>query len=198
MSSADRYALQARVLSPYVRRRTIVKQNARQLQGTMSNDKANGRTPSRNPDLERLDRFVGEWELAVPLGGQTIRGGRETFEWFEDGAFLVQRSEAGDLSKAPTEWVENAPHSAVSIIGLDDTSEQFTMLYADSRNVFRVYQMSLSDGVWKLWRDAPGFSQRFTGTFSDDGDVIEGTWERSDDGVDWEVDFDLTYTRAEA
>lgn len=155
------------------------------------------RTPTegRNPDLERLNRFVGEWELEVPLDGQTIRGGRETFEWLEDGAFLVHRSEAGDLSEAPTEWVENAPRSAVSIIGLDDTSEQFTMLYADSRDVFRVYQMSLSDGVWKLWRDAPEFSQRFTGTFNDDGDVIEGTWERSDDGVDWEVDFDLTYTR---
>lgn len=151
----------------------------------------------RNTDLERLNRFVGEWELEVPLDGQTIRGGRETFEWLEDGAFLVQRSEGGDLSEAPTEWVENAPRSAVSIIGLDDTSEQFTMLYADSRDVFRVYQMSLSDGVWEIWRDAdaPWFSQRFTGTFDDDGDVIEGTWEHSDDGVDWEVDFDLTYTR---
>lgn len=148
----------------------------------------------RNPDLERLDRFVGEWELEVPLDGQTIRGGRETFEWLEDGAFLVHRSETGELSGAPTEWVENAPRSAVRIIGVDDTSEQFTMLYADSRDVFRVYQMSLSEGVWKLWRDAPEFSQRFTGTF-DDGDVIEGTWEHSGDGVDWEVDFDLTYTR---
>jgi hypothetical protein len=78
---------------------------------------------------------------------------------------------------------------------VDDTSEQFTMLYADSRNVFRVYQMSLSDGIWKLWRDAPGFSQRFTGTFNDDGDVIEGTWEHSADGENWEVDFDETYTR---
>lgn len=152
----------------------------------------------RNSDLERLDRFVGEWEVELPLEGQPISGGHVTFEWLEDGAFLVQRSKGGDLSEAPTEWVENAPQFTVSIIGLDDTSEQFTMLYADSRDVFRVYRMSLSEGVWKIWRDAPGFSQRFTGTFSDDGDVIEGTWERSDDGVEWEVDFDITYTRAEA
>ena len=163
----------------------------------MSDKEPDGQTPNRNPDLERLNRFVGEWELEVPLEGQTISE-RVTFDWLEEGAFLVQRSEVGDLSEAPTEWVENAPHSTVSIIGLDDTSEQFTMLYADSRNIFRVYQMSLSDGVWKLWRDASGFSQRFTGTFNDDGDVIEGTWERSDDGVDWEVDFDVTYTRAGA
>lgn len=161
----------------------------------MSDEEVSDRTPGRNPVLERLDRFVGEWELEVPLDKQTIIGERVTFDWLEDRAFLVQRSEVGDLSEAPTEWIENAPHSTVSIIGLDDTSEQFTMLYADSRNVFRVYQMSLSEGVWKLWRDAPGFSQRFTGNFKDDGDTIEGRWERSDDGIEWEVDFDLTYTR---
>ena len=69
---------------------------------------------------------------------------------------------------------QEPPHSSVPIIGLDDASEQFTMLYADSRDVFRVYQMSPNDDVWKLWRDAPGFSQRFTGAFRDN-DTIEGT-----------------------
>lgn len=35
--------------------------------------------------------------------------------------------------------------------------------------VHRIYEMTLSDGVWKLWRDAPDpFPQRFTGTFSDE------------------------------
>jgi len=55
--------------------------------------------------------------------------------------------------------------------------------------------MSLSDGVWEIWRDAPGFCQRFTGTFSDDGRAIAGYWDRSRDGSSWERDFDLTYTK---
>jgi hypothetical protein len=55
--------------------------------------------------------------------------------------------------------------------------------------------MSLSDGVWKLWRDAAGFSQRFEGMFSDDGKTISGRWEKSADGMQWEHDFDLTYTK---
>jgi hypothetical protein len=38
------------------------------------------------------------------------------------------------------------------------------MLYFDSRSVSRIYQMSLSAGVWKLWREAPSFAQRFEGT----------------------------------
>jgi hypothetical protein len=67
--------------------------------------------------------------------------------------------------------------------------------YYDSRGVARVYQMSLTDGVWKVWRDAPGFSQRFSGTMSPEGTTIEGAWEKSRDGVQWEHDFRLTYTK---
>jgi hypothetical protein len=48
------------------------------------------------------------------------------------------------------------------------------MLYADSRGVFRVYQMSLFDGVWKLTRQASGFSQRFVGAWNADGRTIRG------------------------
>lgn len=59
---------------------------------------------------------------------------------------------------------------------------------ADACGVFRVDQMSLNDGIWKLWRDAPGFSQRFIGTFSDDDDTINGYWEISDGGgVEWSM-----------
>ena len=39
------------------------------------------------------------------------------------------------------------------------------------------------------------FAQRFTGTFSDDGQTIAGDWEIAHDGSTWEHDFDLTYVR---
>jgi hypothetical protein len=55
--------------------------------------------------------------------------------------------------------------------------------------------MALNNGVCKLWRDDPGFSQRFTGRFSSDGGTISGRWEKSTDGAQWEEDFDLTYTK---
>jgi hypothetical protein len=64
------------------------------------------------------------------------------------------------------------------------------MLSFDSRSIARIYQMSLCDGVWKLWHDAPGFSQRFEGAYSDDWMTISGRWEKSADGVQWELDFD--------
>ncbi len=107
------------------------------------------------------------------------------FEWLEGGAFLVVHSDS-EQAEFPT---------STMIIGADDTIEAYCVLYFDSRSVSRVYQMSVRDGVWKLWREAPGFSQRFTGTFSDDGRTITGRWEKSTDGLQWEHDFDLTYTK---
>jgi hypothetical protein len=73
--------------------------------------------------------------------------------------------------------------------------EIYTVLHYDSRGVSRVYQMSFGERVWKIWRQAPGFSQRFSGMLSDDGDSIRATWEKSRDGSDWEHDFDLIYTK---
>lgn len=125
----------------------------------------------------------------------SFRWARTTFEWLEGGAFLVQRAEPVEPSEAPAEWLEHSPLPLVTIVGLDDSREEFTMLYADARGVFRVYRMGLRDGRWTLRRDAPGFSQRFTGTVADDGDTIAGSWERSADGAEWERDFDLTYTK---
>jgi hypothetical protein len=49
--------------------------------------------------------------------------------------------------------------------------------------------------VLRWWRDGPEFSQRYTFTFSDDGDTITSQGEMSKDGVEWEPDLNLTYTR---
>ena len=55
--------------------------------------------------------------------------------------------------------------------------------------------MTFIGSIWTLWREFPGFSQRFHGTFSDDGNIITARWEKSSDGSNWERDFDLTYTK---
>jgi hypothetical protein len=88
------------------------------------------------------------------------------------------------------------PLTGTLIISRDDASEVYTVLHYDSRGVSRVYEMTFDDGAWKIWRNAPGFSQRFTGTLADDGRSIRASWEKSPDGSDWEHDFDLLYTRA--
>ncbi|GAA2380480.1 hypothetical protein [Nonomuraea africana] len=148
-----------------------------------------------HPTLQRLDALVGEWEIWVALDPQPTAGGRAVMEWTADGGFLVQRTDADLAEDTPPEWRANWPFPVTAIIGLDDASEEFTMLYADSRGVHRVYRMTFDDGVWRIWRAAPGFHQRFTGTLSEDGATIACAWELSRDGTSWEHDFDLTYKK---
>jgi uncharacterized protein YndB with AHSA1/START domain len=147
-------------------------------------------TLKSNPALDRLEVLVGDWNMELsnaaflPNPSDTVNG-IVSFEWVEAGAFLVMR--IGD--KPPS------PHQAVWLIGRDESLPDYKVLYFDSRKVSRIYEMSFADGVWQMWRDAPGFSQRFQGTFSDDGNTITAYWEKSFDGSKWEHDFDLTYTK---
>jgi hypothetical protein len=39
------------------------------------------------------------------------------------------------------------------------------------------------------------FSQRFTGTFSADGNTITARWELAEDGTNYTPDFDLVFHR---
>jgi hypothetical protein len=96
--------------------------------------------------------------------------------------------------------VEGAPQS-LSVIALDHDEQAFTMHYFDSRGIVRLYAMTIEDGAWTLQRDSADFSplpfhQRYVGTFATDGSRIDGRWEKSDDGADWQLDFELNYIRA--
>ena len=42
---------------------------------------------------------------------------------------------------------------------------------------------------------APGFSQRFTGTLTDDGNTIDGLAQLCRDDVHWADDLKITYRR---
>lgn len=159
----------------------------------MPNTPVRGVQPPPHAGLRALDPLVGDWDVEPIVDGKSIGIGHARFEWIESGAFLVQRSDADMPDDAPPEWLANSPLPATTIIGLDDAAGVFTMLHADSRSVSRVYLMTLVDGRWTIWRDAPGFFQRYTATFSEDGRTISGAWEQSPDGVDWSIDFHLNY-----
>lgn len=139
-----------------------------------------------------LGRLVGTWEFEPLVEGRSAGTGRATFEWIEDGAFLVQRSDAEWIDPG---WIENAPKANRAIIGFDDSTGEVVQLYADDRDVFRVYRGTLTDEAWRLERAAPDFHQRFVGEFRDDGRTIAGRWESSLDGTTWELDFPITYRR---
>jgi len=69
------------------------------------------------------------------------------------------------------------------------------VLYVDDRQVSRVYEMYFEGGEWKIWRNAPGFYQRFAGKLDKGRKTIKARGENSTDGEKWNHDFDVTYTR---
>ena len=137
-----------------------------------------------------LGRLIGTWDFESFPDGRSAGHGRATFEWIEDGAFVLERTSA---EWSDPGWVENAPASTQSVIGFDDTTGEIAMLYRDSRDVFRIYRGSLADDEWRLERVAPDFHQKFVGVFRDGDRRIEGRWDSSPDGKTWEKDFDMTY-----
>jgi hypothetical protein len=133
--------------------------------------------------LDRLDVLAGEWVMeSKKFGGR----GRMTVEGFDDG-FIRLRSIPREAGAFP---------SSTWIIGADDGGGECTCLYGDSRGVRRVYKTTVEERVWKIWRSAPEFNQRYIGKIAKDGSSILGQWEFSKDGSSWEVDFDLSYNRA--
>jgi hypothetical protein len=156
-------------------------------------------TVSRDDALARLEVFVGEWVMEVRFPGGPPPGAadgepaaRARFEWALDGQFLLQRTTVPD----PV-----VPDS-LALIGVGLQTGAYTQHYYDSRGVARLYAMTLdADGVWTLSRESPDFTpldftQRYTGTFSADGNTISGAWEIGLADGELRHDFGLSYHRA--
>ncbi len=144
-----------------------------------------------NPALRELGVLVGDWEIEISGAAflpspEDKAHGHVRFEWIEGGAVLAMRQGAE----------ADGPPAATFVIGRDETDRRYKALYSDTRGVSRVYDMSFSEGVWKLWRDTDDFSQRFEGTVDPDQQVIAGVWEKAVGDGEWEHDFDLKYTRS--
>ena len=143
--------------------------------------------PTAEDALKALEPLVGEWTLeAIPPGGTPWPGeSRTSIAWHDSGAHLVQRTTIA-LPEAP---------DSISIMGCDAANGTYFQLYTDDRGVCRIYEMSIGDGAWTLWREGVPFAQRFTATFEDGGDTIAGRWEKTDDAGAYELDFELIYRR---
>jgi hypothetical protein len=133
--------------------------------------------------LEDLRFLDGPWEMelsqATFLSEDEIVRVTATFEFIDDGRLLAFRQ--GDAAT----WV----------IGRDDSSPVYTVLYSDGRGVSRVYTMTLDGETWKIWRDDAEFSQRFEAVVSSNQELVSGRWEKRHGGGAWEHDFAVTYRR---
>jgi hypothetical protein len=145
--------------------------------------------------LELLDRLVGTWRTVAthPAVPGVIIQGIVHVSWLEGFKFLLHRASC-DHPDFP---------NSLSVIGFtdrdraggDEADARLTQHYYDSRGVFREYTASIDEQAWRFSRIAPGFSQRFTGTFEDNYNTIVGISELCTDDVTWNRDLAITYQR---
>jgi hypothetical protein len=142
-----------------------------------------------NPALADVQFLAGAWDMELseasflPDPDATVHGS-VTVEWIEQGAALLMHM--GDAATPTATW----------IIGRDDSEPGYHVLYADDRGVSRACRMSSSDGTWRMWRDTPGFCQRFGAEVAPGQAEINGSWQKPvDAGTTWEHDFKVRYRR---
>ena len=140
--------------------------------------------PERDSALEPFEALIGTWvtEATHPMFDGVVSGWT-TFEWLEGGHFIVGRSH-NDHEAFP---------DSIAVLGAPETGKGLLMESFDSRGVRRTYGVSLEDGVLRIWRDHPGFDQRFSAR--PEPDSFEGLWELARTPGVWQEDLKVIYRR---
>ena len=143
-------------------------------------------------ETERLGALVGCWRtwgstIETPGAPAVDVDAIDTYEWLPGRAGLLHSVDAR-MDEAPVEGAE--------VIGWDPARDAYVTQYfgTDGPNAYEA-RLEDRDGalVWTM-RSA---LDRFTGTFSEDGDTIDGRWERRDDGA-WRPWMRITLTKLPA
>lgn len=149
-----------------------------------------------------LDRLVGTWttESTHPALPGVVVNGTTVIAWLEGERFLTlqSRTDHPDIPDSLSVIGDMGQDRVGNANGADSTdtdASRLRMHYFDSRGVFRVYEVSVDDTAWRWWRDAPGFSQRFTGVISADSNTIDCRSQLCEDDVHWTDDLQVTYRR---
>ena len=144
-------------------------------------------TDKRDRALDAFEALIGTWDTeAKHVAVDEVVTGSTTFEWLFGGRFVVQHSDA-DHELLP---------DGLSVIGPPEEGDGLVAEYFDSRGVRRTYRTAIEDGVWRIWRDADGFDQRFSATIAPD--EFDGVFELAETPGDWREDMRVSYRRRPA
>ena len=121
-----------------------------------------------NPDLKRFEKLIGTWKVSGGLSGTN------SFEWTENGFFLIQRfdfEKDGHLIKG----IEIIGHEK-NFFG-EESAEIKSKVYSftDGMTLDYVYEMD-DAGELTIWMEKKGSDGFMKGVFSDDGNTLNAEW----------------------
>lgn len=132
-------------------------------------------TPTRGPEHERLEVFLGRWtaEGRLPGASGTPMVVTEDFEWLPGRFFLLQREEM---------QFGNQGFKTTKVLGYDATKGAYVVHHFDSLGYHRTYSATERDGVWSF----SGEHERATFTVAPDGQSFTASWQqRATGGAEW-------------
>jgi Protein of unknown function (DUF1579) len=139
---------------------------------------------------ERLALLVGHWKTQgwtrETRGSPAVRiDATDTYAWLPCGFALLHTVDA---------YVGDQKVGGAEIIGYDPARGGYLTQYFGSDGP-STYEATLTgEGgtiVWKMHSE----TNRFSGTFSPDGNAITGHWELLDEGSAWRPWMDITLTK---
>ena len=152
--------------------------------------------PKPGPGHQRLNEFVGQWHTEGqqhegPVGPAARTSAVETYEWLTGGLFLIHRFQGrvGDNDAA-----------CIEVIGHDAQTQTYPIHTFYNNGIAQQWESRESDGIWTLTGDwqikGQAMKVRLTTVFSDDGSIMTGKWEFSQDGSSWNTFWDVIARRA--
>jgi hypothetical protein len=130
------------------------------------------RLPAPNPDLKSLERLIGTWKVSGGVQG-TIR-----YEWLEGGFFLIQHFDF-EHAGHPVKGIEIIGH--VQAFGAPPSADIKSRIYDNTGNTFD-YVYELEGDMLTIWGGEKGSPAYYRGTFSADGNTLNGGWVYPDGG----------------
>jgi hypothetical protein len=130
---------------------------------------------------------VGEWTTIGnhPQVPDSKLRGRTHIQWHESGAFLVMHSEV-DHPEFP---------DGVAIIGSDNATGRFSMIYFDERGVSRIMDVTVSERSVTWEHDDPKFAQRLTIVAEPTGERMTSKGTMSQNRGPWTDDLSQLFVR---
>jgi hypothetical protein len=145
--------------------------------------------------LHKLNVFVGKWNIEGKqydgaFGPAAKINTVETYEWLTGGLFLIHRLN-GNVGEQQIACIE--------IIGYDEKNNSYPThsFYNDGRT--NEWQSHEENGIWTLTGNSEAAGKpikvRSTTLFSNGNNSIAIKWEKSNDGLKWEIFWDINATK---
>jgi len=147
-------------------------------------------TPTPDPALRRLDRFVGTWNMEGHLVGSSENNikGRAGYRWLPGGFFLEQHVELDFMGMEI---------DSLELIGYDPETQTFpSTVYSNLSPTPLPYRWEVGEDTLTISVSYGPLDATFTGSFSEDGRSFSGGW-RPNPGADETVNvpYDISGNR---